>query len=44
MQVLYPRCCGMDIHKKVVVAWVRITTPDGQVQQEGRTLSTMTQD
>lgn len=44
MQVLYPRCCGLDIHKKFVVACVLITTPDGQVQKEVRTFSTMTQD
>jgi len=44
MQVLYPRCCGLDIHKKFVVACVLITTPDGQVQKEVRTCSTMTQD
>src|SRR5882762_2626678 len=44
MQVLYPRCCGLDIHKKFVVAWVLITAPDGQVQKEVRSFSTMTQD
>jgi hypothetical protein len=25
MQILYPRCCGLDIHKKFVVA-CRLTT------------------
>lgn len=44
MQVLYPRCCGLDIHKKFVVACVVITTPDGQGQKEVRTFSTMTHD
>jgi transposase len=44
MQVLYPRCCGLDIHKKFVVACVLITAPDGQVQKEVRTFSTMTPD
>ena len=42
MQVLYPRCCGLDIHKKFVVACVLITTPDGRVQKEVQTCSTMT--
>lgn len=44
MQVLYPCCCGLDIHKKFVVACLMTTTPDGQVQKEVRTFSTMTQD
>jgi transposase len=44
MQVLYPCCCGLDIHKKFVVACRLITTPDGHVQKEGQTFSTMTQD
>jgi transposase len=44
MQVLYPCCCGLDIHKKFVVACLMTTTTDGQVQKEVRTFSTMTQD
>jgi transposase len=44
MQVLYPRCCGLDIHKKFVVACRLTTHPDGQVQKEVQTFSTMTQD
>jgi transposase len=43
MQVLYPRCCGLDIHKKFVVAWVWTTTAEGQGQKECRTVSPMTQ-
>ena len=42
MQVLYPYCCGLDIHKKFVVACVLRTAPDGSVQKETRTFSTMT--
>jgi len=42
MQVLYPCCCGLDIHKKFVVACVLRTAPDGKVQKETRTFSTMT--
>ena len=44
MQVIYARCCGLDIHKKFVVACLLITAPDGTVQKETRTFSTMTQD
>ena len=39
MEVIYPRCCGLDIHKKTVVAC--IITPEGQ---ETRTFRTMTRD
>ena len=44
MQVIYVRCCGLDIHKKFVVACLLITNADGTVQKETRTFSTMTQD
>ena len=44
MQVLYPCCSGLDIHKKFVVACVMTTNAEGQVQKESRTFSTMTQD
>jgi transposase len=36
MQVLYERCCGVDVHKKTVVACVLITSPDGQVHKQVR--------
>ena len=42
MHVLYQRCCGLDVHKKTVVACVLITSPDGTVQKQTRTFSTMT--
>src|SRR5690348_1208865 len=42
MQVLYPRCAGLDIHKKTVVACVMLTAADGSVQKQTRTFSTMT--
>jgi hypothetical protein len=44
MQVAYPRCAGLDVHKKTVVACVLITHPDGNLQREVRTFSTMTAD
>ncbi len=39
MEVVHERCCGLDVHKKTVVACV-ITPKDRQV----RTFGTMTQD
>jgi len=44
MQVLYPCCCGLDIHKKFVVACLLTTNAEGHVQKESRTFSTMTHD
>jgi len=44
MQVLYPCCCGLDIHKKFVVACLMTTNAEGHVQKESRTFSTMTHD
>lgn len=44
MQVVYARCCGMDVHKKTVVACVLLTQADGTVQRQRRTFSTMTAD
>src|SRR5262245_60077068 len=29
MHVLYPRCCGVDMHQTTVVACVRLTDPEG---------------
>jgi transposase len=42
MQVLHGCCCGLDIHKRFVVACVLTTAADGQVQKATRTFSTMT--
>src|SRR5438093_3941943 len=39
MKVVYERCAGLDVHKKTVVACVRIGD-----QQETRTFGTMTED
>jgi len=44
MHVLYPRCCGLDIHKKTVVACVLLTDPDGTDHRFVRTFGTMTAD
>ena len=43
MEVIYKRCCGLDIHKKMVVACLIIR--DGEeVKKEIRTFGTMTSD
>ncbi len=42
MQVVYERCCGIDVHKRQVVACILITAPDGTVQRHLQTFSTMT--
>jgi transposase len=44
MDVIYPRCCGLDIHKKTVVACL-LTTEKGQPPAKTiRTFGTMTTD
>ena len=42
MQVVCERCCGLDVHKKTVVACVLVTETAGQMQRHIRTFSTMT--
>lgn len=44
MNVLYPRCCGLDVHKKTVVACLVVPGPDGAVRKQVRTFGTMTDD
>jgi transposase len=41
MQVLYPRCCALDVHKQSVVACLRLVV-DGKVVKEVRTFDTTT--
>jgi transposase len=43
MEVLYERCAGLDVHKKTVVACVRIAQ-GGRVEREVRTFKTTTRD
>ena len=42
MKVLYPRCAGIDVHKKTVVVCRIVPGPDGKPVKEIRTFSTMT--
>ena len=44
MQVVYERCCGIDVHKATVVACVIVPGPDGRPLKETRTFATMTED
>jgi transposase len=42
MDKLIERCAGLDVHKKTVVACVRVPGPAGQRHQETRSFATMT--
>lgn len=44
MEILYPKCAGMDVHQETIVACTLITNEDGQVERETRTFKTMTKD
>jgi transposase len=44
MEVVIPRCAGLDVHKRTVVACVRRLETDGRIDQEVRTFGTMTAD
>jgi len=42
MQVMYERCCGLDVHKKNVVACLVGVDAKGELSKQTRTFSTMT--
>ena len=42
MDVLYERCCGLDLHKRSVTACRIVPGPEGQPTKEIRTFGTMT--
>jgi transposase len=42
MDVILPRCGGLDVHKKTVAACVRLQGPTGQITQQVRTFGTTT--
>jgi transposase len=44
MEVVYPRCCGLDVHQKSVTACLLTVAPSGERQKELRTFGTMTDD
>src|SRR5512133_1079796 len=44
MQVVYERCCGIDVHQQTVVACAIVPGPKGQPVKEARTFATMSED
>jgi transposase len=44
MDVIHPRCCGVDVHKREVVACVVTTEPDGTPHKAIQAFGTMTPD
>ena len=44
MEVIIPRCAGLDVHKKTVMACVRLQGPAGAITQEIRTFGTTTRE
>jgi transposase len=44
MEVIYERCCGLDVHTKSVVACLLISRPGGDPTRAVRTFGTMTED
>ena len=43
MQVVYERCCGIDVHKQTVVACAIVPGGGGAASKESRTFGTMTE-
>jgi transposase len=44
MEILYERCCGLDVHKRTVVACLLVPGAAGAPSKQIRTLGTMTAD
>jgi transposase len=44
MEVVYPRCCGLDVHKDTVVACRVRREGEGRQTKETRTFGTVTED
>ena len=44
MEIVYERCCGVDVHKKSVVACLIAPGPTGAACKQVRTFGTMTAD
>jgi transposase len=44
MHVIHERCCGLDVHKKIVVACLILILANGQRQKAIRTFGTTTRD
>src|SRR5258705_5194222 len=44
MRIVYKRSCGLDVHKKVIVACLLLLEADGELRREIRKFGTMTED
>jgi len=44
MRIIHQRCCGLDVHKRVIVACLLIVQADGELYKEIRKFGTMTKD
>ena len=44
MEPIFTHCAGLDVHKKFLIACVRIIEAQGRLHQQIRRFSTMTQD
>ena len=44
MEIVHTRCCGLDVHKRTVVACVLTSQADGLIERQVRTFKTMTVD
>jgi hypothetical protein len=44
MEILYERCCGLDVHKRTAAACLLVPRLAGQPTKELRTFGTMTAD
>ncbi len=42
MEVMYQRCCGIDVHKKMLVACLITLSANGERRKEMRTFRTVT--
>ena len=42
LKIVYPNCCGIDVHKQVVIAVIAITDSEGITQYKRRRFSTFT--
>jgi transposase len=42
MRVVYPRCCGLDVHQETVVACMRVQGRGRRATREVRTFATTT--
>ena len=44
MRIIHQRCCGLDVHKKVIMACLLVVQSDGELRKEIRKFGTMTKD